>query len=208
MVQYGSNFQVSTPDAASITSVSLIRTAAVTHSFDESARRVSLSFTASSGVLNVQAPASGGDAPPGNYMLFIVNSNGVPSVASWVNLPASYQEDTPPSAPSGLTATATSSSSVNLSWTASTDNIGVTGYNIFRNGTQVATSTTTSYTDSGLASNTAYQLYRRRPTTRPGWSAHRPTPPPRQRSRPQCPCSVWSDGTPTGSVDAADTNAS
>ena len=93
-------------------SVSLIRNAAVTHSFDESTRRVSLSFTASNGTLNVQAPANGGDAPPGNYMLFIVNSNGVPSVASWVHLPAPYAEDgTPPSAPSGLTATATSSSS-------------------------------------------------------------------------------------------------
>ena len=94
LVQYGSNFQVSTPDAASITSVSLIRPAAVTHSFDESSRRVSLSFTASNGTLNVQAPANGGDAPPGPYMLFIVNSNGVPSVASWVNLPAPYKEDT------------------------------------------------------------------------------------------------------------------
>ncbi len=137
VVQYGSNFQVSTPDAASITSVSLIRTAAVTHSFDESTRRVSLAFTASNGVLNVQAPANGGDAPPGNYMLFIVNSNGVPSVASWVHLPAPYAEDgIPPSAPTGLTATATSSSSVSLSWTASTDNVGVTGYNILRNGDQ------------------------------------------------------------------------
>ena len=93
MVQYGSNFQVSTPDAASISSVSLIRTAAVTHSFDESTRRVSLPFTVSNGVLNVQAPANGADAPPGNYMLFIVNSNGVPSVASWVHLPAPYAED-------------------------------------------------------------------------------------------------------------------
>ena len=205
VVQYGSNFQVSTPDAASISSVSLIRTAAVTHSFDESARRVSLSFTASSGVLNVQAPASGGYAPPGNYMLFIVNSNGVPSVASWVSLPASYQEDTPPSAPSGLTATATSSSSVNLSWTASTDNIGVTSYSIFRNGAKVGTSTTTSYTDSGLASNTAYQYtveaYNAAGmVSTPSAAATATTLP------PQCPCSVWSDGTPTGSVDAADTN--
>ena len=156
VVQYGSNFQVSTPDAASITSVSLIRPAAVTHSFDQSARRVSLSFTVSNGTLNVQAPANDADAPPGPYMLFIVNSNGVPSVASWVNLPASYQEDTPPSAPSGLTATATSSSSASLSWTASTDNIGVTGYDIFRNGIKVGTSTTTSYTDKGLFSSTAY----------------------------------------------------
>ena len=64
MVQYGSNFQVSTPDAASITSVSLIRPAAVTHFFDQSSRRVSLSFTESNGTLNIQAPANGGDAPP------------------------------------------------------------------------------------------------------------------------------------------------
>ena len=156
-MQYGSNFQVSTPDAASITSVSLIRPAAVTHFFDQSARRVSLPFTVSNGTLNVQAPANGGDAPPGPYMLFIVNSNGVPSVASWVNLPASYQEDTtPPSAPSGLTATATSDSSVSLSWTASTNNVGVSRYNIFRDGTLVGTSTTTSYTDKGLFSNTKY----------------------------------------------------
>ncbi len=179
VVQYGSNFQVSTPDAASITSVSLIRTAAVTHSFDESTRRVSLPFTASNGVLNVQAPANGGDAPPGNYMLFIVNSNGVPSVASWVHLPAPYAEDgIPPSAPSGLTATATSSSSVSLSWTASTDNVGVTGYNIFRNGIQIGTSTTTSYTDNSRRQQHGRTPIPSPPTTRPATSAHRPTPSP------------------------------
>jgi hypothetical protein len=156
VVQYGSNFQVSTPDASSISSVSLIRTAAVTHSFDQSTRRVSLPFSASNGTLNVQAPANGAAAPPGNYMLFIVNGNGVPSVASWVHLPAPYEDNVAPSAPTGLTATAASSSSVNLSWTASTDNVGVTGYNILRGGTKVGTSTTTSYTDNGLASNTKY----------------------------------------------------
>jgi hypothetical protein len=205
-VQYGSTFQVSTPDAASISSVSLIRPAAVTHFFDQSARRVSLTFTASNGVLNVQAPASGGDAPPGPYMLFIVNSSGVPSVASWVNLPASYQEDTPPSAPSGLTATATSSSAVNLSWTASTDNIGVTGYNIFRNGTKVGTSTTTSFTDSGLASSTtytytvtAYNAAGEVSTQSNSASASTPV--------EVCPCSVWNDGTPAGSSESDDPNA-
>jgi chitodextrinase len=88
--------------------------------------------------------------------MFIVNSNGVPSVASWVHLPAPYEDSVPPSAPSGLAATATSSSSVSLSWTASTDNVGVVGYNIFRNGTKVGTSTTTPYSDNGLASNTTY----------------------------------------------------
>jgi Domain of unknown function (DUF4082)/Galactose oxidase-like, Early set domain/Bacterial Ig-like domain/Fibronectin type III domain len=206
VVQYGSSFQVSTPDAASITSVSLIRTGAVTHSFDESARRVSLSFTASSGALNVQAPATGGDAPPGNYMLFIVNSNGVPSVASWVDLPASYQEDTPPSAPSGLTATATSSSSVNLSWTASTDNIGVTVYDIFRNGTKVGTSTTPSYTDSGLPGSTAY-TYTVTANNAAGMVSTSSNSATATTPVEVCPCSVWNDGTPSGSSQSDDPNA-
>src|SRR3989344_1612237 len=46
----------------------------------------------------------------------------------------------PPSAPTGLTATAVSSSQINLSWNASTDNVGVAGYRIYRGGTQIATS--------------------------------------------------------------------
>ena len=43
-----------------------------------------------------------------------------------------------------------------LTWNAASDNVGVTGYNVFRNGTQVGTSTSTSYTDSGLTASTAY----------------------------------------------------
>jgi len=65
-------------------------------------------------------------------------------------------DTTPPSVPTGLTATAASGSQINLSWSASTDNIGVAGYKVFRNGTQVGTSTSTSYSDSGLAASTLY----------------------------------------------------
>ena len=54
-------------------------------------------------------------------------------------------DTTKPSKPAGLTATAVSSSQINLSWTASTDNVGVTGYRIYRGGTQVGASTSTSY---------------------------------------------------------------
>ncbi|MFA5809799.1 MAG: Ig-like domain-containing protein, partial [Thermoleophilia bacterium] len=61
-----------------------------------------------------------------------------------------------PSAPTGLTATAISSSQINLSWSASTDNVGVTGYKIYRGGTQIATVTTTSYQNTGLSPSTAY----------------------------------------------------
>jgi len=61
-----------------------------------------------------------------------------------------------PSAPAGLTATAVSSSQINLSWNASTDNVGVAGYDIFRFGAQIASSTTTSYSNTGLTAATAY----------------------------------------------------
>jgi parallel beta-helix repeat protein len=65
-------------------------------------------------------------------------------------------DTTAPSVPIGLTGTAVSSSVVSLSWTASTDNVGVTGYHIYRDDTEIGTSTTTSYTDTGLAADTTY----------------------------------------------------
>ncbi len=65
-------------------------------------------------------------------------------------------DTTPPSVPTGLTVTGTTTSSVSLSWTASTDNVGVTGYKIYRAGVQVGTSSGISYTDSGLTASTTY----------------------------------------------------
>ncbi|QMU80431.1 glycoside hydrolase [Streptacidiphilus sp. PB12-B1b] len=66
-------------------------------------------------------------------------------------------DTTPPSVPTGLTVTGTTGSSVSLSWTASTDNVGVTGYDVYRGGTRVATVTSdTGYTDTGLTAGTAY----------------------------------------------------
>lgn len=61
-----------------------------------------------------------------------------------------------PTVPTGLSASAPNSSTVNLSWTASTDNIGVSGYRIYRGGTQIGTSGTTSYTDSTVSGSTSY----------------------------------------------------
>ncbi|WP_420329425.1 discoidin domain-containing protein [Paenibacillus gorillae] len=62
----------------------------------------------------------------------------------------------PPSAPQGLTAAAVSAGQVNLSWTASTDNVGVTGYDVYRNGAVVGATTQTTYSDTGLAASTPY----------------------------------------------------
>ncbi len=65
-------------------------------------------------------------------------------------------DTTPPTTPSGLSATAVSTSGINLSWTASTDAVGVTGYKIYRGGVQIGTSATNSYSDTGLAASTLY----------------------------------------------------
>ena len=68
---------------------------------------------------------------------------------------------TPPSAPSGLSATATSATQLSLTWTASTDNVAVTGYQVERcqgaacaDFAEVATPTATSFTDTGLTEGT------------------------------------------------------
>lgn len=63
---------------------------------------------------------------------------------------------TAPSVPTDLTATAASSNSITLNWTASTDDVGVTGYKIFRDGAQISTSQTNSFSDAGLISSTTY----------------------------------------------------
>jgi chitinase len=65
-------------------------------------------------------------------------------------------DTTPPSAPTNLRVTGTTSSSISLAWNASTDNVGVTGYDVYRGGTRVTTTTGTSYTDGGLAASTTY----------------------------------------------------
>jgi hypothetical protein len=78
---YGQTIFIGAPNAASITKVSLIRLGSTTHTFDESARYMHLNFTQAAGGLNVTMPANGNLAPPGYYMLFILNGSGVPSVA-------------------------------------------------------------------------------------------------------------------------------
>jgi hypothetical protein len=94
-VGYGAAFQVQTPDAANIASVVLVRPGTPTHAFDMEQRLVGLSYTIGSGVLNVTSPPNGNIAPPGYYMLFVLNSAGVPSVARFVRLLASPPNQAP-----------------------------------------------------------------------------------------------------------------
>jgi hypothetical protein len=85
---YGAQIQVRTPDAAAVKSVVMIRAGAVTHAFDMDQRLVELSFENRGGALHAQAPADGKIAPPGYYLLFLVDTHGVPSVAQFVHLTA------------------------------------------------------------------------------------------------------------------------
>jgi len=94
VIGYGSTFQVQTPDSASISSVVLMKNGSTTHAFDMDQRMVGLSFSVSGGALTVTGPPNGNIAPPGYYMLFILNNAGVPSVAKFVQVLAST--GTPP----------------------------------------------------------------------------------------------------------------
>jgi chitodextrinase len=80
------------------------------------------------------------------------------SAASLVSLTVNnFVDVTPPSLPANLSASATSTSQINLAWSASTDDVAVTGYKVFRNGAQVMTTTTNvSSADTGLAASTTY----------------------------------------------------
>jgi plastocyanin len=115
---YGAAATVQTPDAATIASVALIRLGSVTHTLDMDQHYVPLPFTAAAGEVAVQSPASASLAPPGYYMLFLVNGDGVPSTAGMVRLggaPAGTSTPTPTTAATSTptpipTSTATSTS--------------------------------------------------------------------------------------------------
>ena len=80
-------------------------------------------------------------------------------VKTWTFTKSTGPDTEPPTAPTNLTATAASATQVNLSWTASTDNVGVTGYKIFRDGSQIATSASNSYSDTSVQPATTYSYY-------------------------------------------------
>jgi hypothetical protein len=86
LVSYNSSFSVNTSNAGQIAQVSLLRLGSVTHHFNFDQRYLNLSFQAGSNALTVQAPADSTTALPGYYMLFILDTNGVPSVAKILKL--------------------------------------------------------------------------------------------------------------------------
>ena len=91
--------------------------------------------------------------------LWAANGKSAPVVMAQVHLGETTSDTEPPTAPSNLVATTVDRKSIDLVWTASTDNIGVVKYEIYRDGQPVAEATETSYRDSGLSDGTTYSYY-------------------------------------------------
>jgi hypothetical protein len=85
-VTYNGTIAVTTPNAAQITEARWIRLGSVTHAFDMGQRANTLTFTRTATGVSVNVPANSNQAPPGYYMLFILNRNGVPSTGSIVKV--------------------------------------------------------------------------------------------------------------------------
>jgi hypothetical protein len=111
----------------------------VTHNLDMDQRFLKLDVTRQSGSVSVTGPANANVAPPGWYMAFLLDENGVPSVSKTIQVKPA-PDTIPPSAPSSFTSTV-SAGNVNLAWGAATDNVGVTEYRVYR-------STTSGFTPS------------------------------------------------------------
>jgi len=96
----------------------------------------------------------------GSHALTVVardlSNNTTVSAAVPVTVDNPVPDTQPPTVPAGLSAVAASPTRIDLNWSASTDNVGVTGYEVFRNATRIATVTGTSYHDTSLAPNTRY----------------------------------------------------
>ncbi|MBN2000345.1 DNRLRE domain-containing protein [candidate division KSB1 bacterium] len=92
-----------------------------------------------------------------SYQVSAINGGGMESEASSPVEVSTPTDDQPPSTPTGLTATASSSTQIDLTWNAATDNTAVAGYRVFRDGVEIGTASTLAYTDTGLSPSTTYQ---------------------------------------------------
>jgi hypothetical protein len=95
---YNENVHVPYYGPGQVKRVTLVRSGAVTHSFNVAQRFLELPFTSHNGAVEVIMPNSPNIAPPGFYMLFLLNEAGVPSVAKIINLGGQVAATPPPSA--------------------------------------------------------------------------------------------------------------
>ena len=99
-VPYNAAVSIDSPNAASVGKVALVRLGAVTHSVNMEQRYVPLAFSANGATITATSPQNANVAPPGYYMLFLVGSDGVPSVSKMVRIDPTASPR--PAAPSAL----------------------------------------------------------------------------------------------------------
>ena len=152
---YGAPMEIATGNPASIRKVALVRLGAVTHSNNMEQRYIPLSFTAGATSLTATAPANANIAPPGFYMLFIIDANGVPSVARMVSVQGNSLPSVTLTQPADG-ATFTAPATVNLAATASDTDGTVAKVEFFNGATKLGEDTTApySFTWSGVAAGT------------------------------------------------------
>jgi len=123
-VQYGQSFTITTSSAPNISSVVFMRPGASTHTINMEQRYVPLTFSQSGPTtLNVTSPVEPNTAPPGYYMMFIVNANGVPSVARWVQIGGTILGNRRPSVDAGPTQAIILPAVASLDGTVTDDNL-------------------------------------------------------------------------------------
>jgi Ca2+-binding RTX toxin-like protein len=166
-VGYGQSFFVETPDAATISKITMLRLSSVTHAFNQSQYINELSFSQTPGGLDVTAPSAPAAigpppvvAPPGYYLLFLLNGSGVPSVAKFVQLGTAAPDTTPPtvSITAPVSDATVSGTAVTVSATAA-DNVRVAGVQFKLDGVNLGVEDTSSpYSISTTATNGSHTL--------------------------------------------------
>jgi hypothetical protein len=163
---YGGTISISTPDADDIQSVSLVRLMSTTHHYEANQRFIWLQIVnKTANTITVSSPVNGNIAPPGYYMIHILNSAGVPSEAKIIRIDGTMAPDTnAPEQVTGLTVTSTSSTQLDLLWTPNTE-MDIDHYDVYRDtvtgftpssGNRIAQPATSSYSDTGLETSTSY----------------------------------------------------
>jgi len=171
-IVYGQAFTVGTPDAANITAVNLIAFGSTTHHFNFHQRINRLSFTQGSNSLTVTPPSDSNLAPPGPYMMFLINSSGVPSIASTVLIGSGgatptptatgSSTPTPTATPSSVVAITSPANGATVSGTVSIDvsaNSSVSWVNVYIDGNYFASSPPYTFSwDSTTVANGSHTI--------------------------------------------------
>ena len=142
---YAAPMVITTGAPTSIRKVALVRLGAVTHSNNMEQRYVPLSFAAGATTITATAPANANVAPPGFYMLFIIDASGVPSVASMVNVTRGNSSPSITLTQPTNGATFAAPATVNLAATASDLDGTVTKVEFFNGSTKLSEDTTAPY---------------------------------------------------------------